>query len=90
MEETRNLAIDVLDRFRFALVRLQNFQKLLVDVWLRSKAVLFELVTNHNRQQHSTYLYLVDIADSVVEFHGPTLFVHISSIGILSCRSLTG
>lgn len=40
LEEVGDLAVHVLDGLRFALVSLQDFQKLLVNIRLRGKSVL--------------------------------------------------
>ena len=46
VEERRDLGIYVLDRFLLALVRLENLQELLVDLWPVLKAVLGSRVSN--------------------------------------------
>lgn len=40
LEEVSDLIVDVLNWFRFALVSLQDFKELFVDVWMCRKAVL--------------------------------------------------
>ena len=56
MEERRDLGVYVLNRLLLALVRLEDFEELLVDLWLVLKTVLD----------------FVDVADSMVKLDGPT------------------
>jgi hypothetical protein len=50
VKQGRDLGVDVLDRLLLALVRLKDFQKLLVDLWLVLETVLGKSATAWKRR----------------------------------------
>jgi len=42
VEQMSDLAVNVLDRLRFALISLQDFKELFVDVWMSCEAILLD------------------------------------------------
>lgn len=59
IEEECDLRVDVLNRFGFALIRLQDFQELLVDFWPLLKAILLiprQSITITKRVIHHTLI----------------------------------
>lgn len=87
-EENRNLGINVLDGFRFSLVCLEDFEKLLVDFRGIGEPHLDDTrqVRSADRRKVTNiaildaHLDFVDIANSMVKFNGTSLAVTLSSM----------
>lgn len=76
IEENRDLRVHILNRLGFSLVGLEYLQELLVDVGGVCKPVLkgaMSVNNEHIKDENREYLYLIDIADSMVEFNRSAL-----------------
>lgn len=76
-EEGRDLRINILYRFRFSLICLQNLEELLVYLRLVLKAILacVSLCKAHSTHHGlNTHLYLVDVTNGMVELNRTTFF----------------
>jgi hypothetical protein len=86
-KQSCDLRVDVLYGLRFALVRLQYFQELLVDVGLRSEAVLTSVSNSMCGYRFAfSYLDLVDVADGMIKLYGtPFLSTQAAELCNRSC-----
>ncbi len=89
IEQKSDLRVNFLNGLRLALVCLQDLQELLIDVWLTGISCLQKSVFDVFKLMCILYLDLVDIADSMIEFHGSSFFDSYVLVSVLM-RTIQG